>query len=68
MTYDRPIQLSPFFLDKAMRGIFYGRQRFFSFVRGKKIEMKIYLQTVVGIFGLLSGDFDDFLTENLQTL
>ncbi len=44
------------------------RQRFFSFVGGKKIKIKIYLLAVVEKSGLFLRDCNDFLTENLPNL
>ena len=56
---------------KAILSIFCGRRiptEVFSFVGGKKWKIKIYLQVVVGKFGLFSGDFDDFVLEILPIL
>ena len=60
-----PQLLRPFAVYSMGNG---SRQRFYSFVGGKKIKIKIFLLALVGKFGLFSRDFDNFLTENLPTL
>ncbi len=54
--------IGPFSVYSMVDG---SRQRFFPFVGGKKLKIKIYSLTFVGKFVFFSGDFDDILIEIL---